>query len=108
MKNQVIFLFLLFLVQLCPAQSSYYHPLPKSFAGWDESHRGYQTGDCKDYHHWITGDTIFAGILYHKIQTKGKLYWMGDYGCTDIVTSYFNYYSGAYRNDSIPIASTYN
>jgi hypothetical protein len=101
MKKFILFIFLVIQMNICFSQVDVYHPLPSSYAGWSEKDWGYQNGDCRDYHYWIIGDTLYDGYLYHKVQVKGTQYFMGDYGCTNIVTAYFNSYAGAYRNDSV-------
>ncbi|MFZ4522986.1 MAG: T9SS type A sorting domain-containing protein [Bacteroidales bacterium] len=84
------------------AQSNIYHPLPSSNAIWREECGGYQSGNCADYQNFITGDTAFNELIYKKIQRTGVQYAQDPFGfCTNFVTSYFNYYMGAYRNDSV-------
>ena len=84
------------------AQSNIYHPLLDSSAGWKCMSGGYTVDDCKSYQFLITGDTSIQGIIYHKIQKSGVKYEMNIYGnCTFNVDYYFDFYAGAYRNDSI-------
>ena len=79
------------------AQSNYYHPFPVSNALWREN------GGCAQYQNFITNDTIFNGKTYYKLQSSGIQYATNQYnGCEfNVILWYFNFYYGAYRNDSI-------
>lgn len=79
------------------AQSNVYHPFPTSNAIWRE------TGNCAQYQNFITGDTVVGGKTFFKIQSSGIQYAVNQYnGCEfSVILGYFNFYYGAYRNDSI-------
>jgi hypothetical protein len=84
------------------SQFNIYHPLPAENAIWRETFNGSYTSSCSDYQYIITGDTIIDSLIYHKIQKSGVEYYVDQWGwCTGIIEYYFNYYEGAYRNDSV-------
>jgi hypothetical protein len=101
MKTLSLVLCFWVLIYFGHSQTNIYYPLPDTNAGWNEKSGGVQSMDCKDYHDVITGDTIVNGFVYHKLQRSGVHYWDNYLECSDIIWFYFNYYIGAYRNDSI-------
>jgi hypothetical protein len=91
------------------SQFNIYHPLPKEDAIWREYFGGSYTTSCSDYQLIITGDTLIDGFTYHKIQRSGVEYYVDESGwCTWIIAYHFDYYDGAYRNDSVNKKVYYN
>ena len=97
-----IFLFCFFVIEsLCTAQSTIYHPFPTSNSIWREQLGTYQCS-CKDYQHFISGDTLINGLVYQKIRRSGANLAENIQGfCTSQIVNHFNEYIGAYRNDSL-------
>jgi hypothetical protein len=85
------------------AQTNIYYPLPTSNTVWREYTGGLDCGPCcLDYQEFITGDTVIGGNIYQKIQRSGVTLSTNSQGaCTNNIWYVFNYYAGAYRNDSI-------
>jgi hypothetical protein len=82
-------------------QSGSYHPLPDSGAIWREYFGGYEV-NCTDYQIYTSGDTLIEGKMYQKLQKFGVVYFSGPGGnCSSNFGSVYNYYLGAYRDDSI-------
>ena len=85
----------------CTAQSLIYHPFPTSNSIWREQLGTYQCS-CKDYQHYISGDTLIKGLVYQKIRRSGANLAENIQGfCTTQIVNYFNEYIGAYRNDNL-------
>jgi len=100
MKYLLLLIFSLSLPLSILSQSNNYHPFPTEDAIWRESFGGYQSG-CSDYQCIITGDTLIGDFTYSKIQKSGVIYFLDEWGwCTWVPMYYFNYYQGAFRNDT--------
>jgi hypothetical protein len=102
MKTSVILLVMLCASILAQAQTNVYYPLPTSNTYWRVSTGGFDCGFCQDYQDVISGDTVIYGKIHQKIQRSGVTYSTDFYGnCTQIIAWEYNYYVGAFRNDSI-------
>lgn len=102
MKKSILIVFIISLSLNGNSQFHIYHPLPSENAVWRESFGGSYTSSCSDYQLIIIGDTLFDGFTYHKIQKSGVEYYVDQSGwCTWIIAYHFDYYLGAFRNDSV-------
>lgn len=102
MKNLILTIVGLTLSFYCNSQSDAYHPFPTENTVWREFFGGSEVSYCSDYQFIIIGDTIIDNLTYHKIQKAGVEYMVDQWGwCTNVIYLYFNFYRGAYRNDSV-------
>lgn len=101
--KKIFFIVLVLLVNKTQAQTSVYNIIPTSNTIWRENFAAYECSNCcTDYQYFITGDTLVNNLTYHKIKISGVNYYTNMQGfCTNIITSYYNEYTGAFRNDSI-------
>ncbi len=103
MKRSLLFLLVLWQINIAIAQTNVYHPFPSTSAIWNVSYQDYWFYDCREYSYSITGDTIINSITYHKIWKQGKSMLMVDNTpspiplCTNQLTSTYSYYAGAIR-----------
>lgn len=88
------------------SQTNVYHEFPTSDAIWREYSYQYQfqssDHSCSDYQNVIDGDTLAGSFTYHKIRSSCKYYaspYCG-YPPSMYTPSYFNYYLGAFREDT--------
>ncbi len=102
MKTVIAFLLIWSFAFNCLAQTNVYYPFPSNNAMWSEQCGGYQNDPCEEYQYLITGDSIIAGKVFHKIQKTGLSFILGMNGLCDFLNpvGHINKYMGAYRNDS--------
>jgi hypothetical protein len=99
MKNLLIFLLIIFTVEL--AYSQQYKPFPDSNAAWKESHffvYGSSFNERIKIHHEIENDTLINAKVYHKITKTGYSELLE--GSSTSTTYYNNEYVGAIREDA--------
>jgi len=99
MKFYVFTLLILFCgLQATNAQA--YKPIPTSDAMWREVKFELSLqGFCEDYQYLIIGDTIIAGMIYHKLQRTG---YVGTHNAGNIThIDFINEYAGCFRNDTL-------
>jgi len=102
MKTFFLFLLTILTSFVIHGQTNVYYPLPTSNTVWRQYDGGFDCGFCQDYQDFINGDTIIGGKSYQKIQRSGVTLATTYPGfCTNIVVWVYDYYKGAYRNDSI-------
>ena len=104
--KKLLLLIIIFWSVSIKAQTNVYHPFPTSNAIWREFsyHDQFQSSSssCSDYQNEIYGDTIVGSFTYHKIMSYVKYYafpYCG-YPPSMYTPSYFNYYIGAFREDT--------
>jgi hypothetical protein len=89
------------------SQTAIYQQFPTSNAIWREYSYayGYQTSSssCSEYQNEIAGDTVVGIYTYHKIWYSGKYYAFSfcHYPSYMYTPTYFSYYNGAYREDTL-------